>query len=76
MARPKKQIDDKPVWAICVCHPDNTCGWLIDNSLEVKTYSTQEEAEKSLKQMKRNPHYSWSLPMEARVFTGFSNKKE
>lgn len=76
MARPKKQASDKPVWAICICYSDNTCGWLLNEDLDVKTYSTQEEAEKSLKQMKRNPHYSWSLPMETRIFTGFSDRKE
>lgn len=76
MARPKKQASDKPVWAICIHHPDNTCGWFVGEDADVKTYSSQEEAEKSLKQMKRNSKYSWSLPIEVKEFTGFSNKKE
>ena len=49
MARPKKQVSDKPVWAICVHHSDGTCGWLIGEDTDVKTYSTPEEAEKDLK---------------------------
>lgn len=76
MARPKKQTSDKPVWAICVYHPDNTCGWLIGNDADVKTYPSSEEAEKALKQMKCGNHYSWSMPTEVKEFTGFSSRKE
>lgn len=68
MARPKKQVD-APAWAICIYHPDNTCGWIVGEGAEVVTYSTQEDAEKALKQMKRNAKYSWSLPMEAKEYT-------
>lgn len=71
MARPKKQISDKPVWAICTHYPDKKCGWVVNENKEVKTYPTQEEADKSLKQMKRNTKYLWSLPMEVKEFTGF-----
>lgn len=76
MARPKRQISDKPVWAICVHYNNNAFGWLIGEDADVKTYSSQEDAEKMLKQMKRNSKYSWSLPMEVKEFTGFYNKKE
>jgi hypothetical protein len=76
MARPKKQTNDKPVWAICVYHPNNICGWLIGEDKDVKTYPSQEDAEKALKQMKRNTRYSWSSPTEVKIFTGFSNRKE
>ena len=69
MARPKKEINDKPLWAICIYHPDNTCGWIVGEGAKVVTYPTQEEAEKALRQMKRNTKYSWSLPMEAKEFT-------
>lgn len=77
MARSKKQLDNnQQAWAICTHHPDGTCGWLVDyNTLDVRTYSSPEEAEKALKQMKRNSHYSWSHPTEIKEFTGFSNKK-
>lgn len=74
MSRQKK-ADNLFGWAICVNHPDGTCGWLMDNDLEVKTYPSQEDAEKALKQMKRNPHYSWSLSVEVKEFSGFSNKR-
>ena len=77
MARPKKQENnEKLVWAICINYPDKTCGWLLGNDLEVKTYSSPEEAEKALKQIKRGDHYSWNLPVEVKEFTGFSHKKE
>ena len=69
MARPKKQ-NDKPAWAICVIHPDDTCGWIVDEGAEVVTYPTQEEAEKALRQMKCNKKYSWSLPVEVKEFKG------
>lgn len=77
MARPKKQVDNnQPMWAIRVSYPDNTYGWLLDNDLDVKTYSSPEEAEKALKQIKRSQNYSWSIPVEVKEFTGFSHKKE
>lgn len=69
MARPKKQSNE-PAWAICMYNPDGTCGWFVDENTEVKTYPTQEEAEKSLKQLKRNTKYSWSLPVEVKEFKG------
>lgn len=73
MARPKKK---QPAWGICVHHPDGTCGWVIGNDLEVLTYPSQEDAEKAFKQMKRKTHYSWSLPIEIKEFTGLPNEDE
>lgn len=69
MARPKKQTNNEPAWVICVQHPDGTCGWIVGEGAEVITYPTLEEAEKALKQMKRNTKYSWSLPVEVKEFT-------
>ena len=69
MARPKKETNTAPAWAICIYHPDDTCGWIVGEGAEVVTYPTQEEAEKVLRQMKRNTKYSWSLPMEAKEYT-------
>lgn len=70
MARQKKETNTNPVWAICVHHPDDTCGWIVGEGAKVVTYLTQEEAEKALRQMRRNTKYSWSLPMEAREYVG------
>jgi len=68
MARPKKQISNEPVWGLCVQHPDGTCGWIVGEGAEVITYPTQEEAEKALRQTKRNTKYSWSHPIEVKEF--------
>lgn len=76
MARPKRQTDGKPAWGIYIYYPDNTCGWIVGEGANVITYPTQEEAEKSLKQMKRNKKYSWSLPIEVKEFIELSNEKE
>ena len=40
MARPKKQTSNEPIWAICVQHPDGTCGWIVGEGAEVITYPT------------------------------------
>ena len=69
MARQKKQ--QEAAWAICISHPDGTIGWLVGEDLDVKTYPSKEDAEKSLKQMKRGSHYSWHHPIEIKEFTGF-----
>lgn len=71
--------DDARAFAVCVIHPDNTIGWLLgsgDRGLDVKTYPSKEAAEKAIAQMKKNPHYSWGLPMEAREFSGFGRKSK
>lgn len=71
--------DDVLAFAICVIHPDSTTGWLLgggERGLDVKTYPSKEAAEKAIIQMKKNPHYSWSLPMEAREFLGFGRKNK
>ena len=74
MARKIVCKDESSVFAVCVKHPDGTVGWLLGNGergTEVKTYPSKEAAEKAITQLKKNPHYSWSLPMEAQEFSGF-----
>ncbi len=72
MARKKNVcIGDSQTYAICVTYPNQSVGWLIGggkNGLDVKTYPSKEAAEKAMEQMKKNPHYSWNLPMEVREF--------
>ena len=64
----KKQING---WGICILNPDGTYGWIVGDGLDVKTYPSKEDAEKSLKQMMRGSHYSWHYPIEIKEFTGF-----
>ena len=71
----KRVVADKPVYAIRITHADGTVGWLTGADCDVKTYQTEEDASKALRQMKRGNSYSWNCMAEAAVFTGFSRKK-
>lgn len=78
----KRQIvcsDSAPAFAVCIVNPDDTAGWLTgggERGTDVKTYATKEAAERAIAQLKKNPHYSWSLPLEARAFGGFGRAKK
>lgn len=64
--------DTTEQFAICVVYP-NGIGWLIgggQNGTGVKIYPTMETANKAISQIKRDSHYSWSFPLEARSFSG------
>lgn len=77
MPRPRKANKPKKKgWGICVTHPDGSCGWLVGEDLDVQTYPTKEEAENALTQMKKNPHYTWSLLIEAKEFHGLPVEEE
>ena len=48
------------LYGICVRHDDGTVGWLTGASAEVLAYRTPEEAQRALRQKKRDAHYSWN----------------
>ena len=62
-------------WAICVTYSDGTYGWMIGSDLDVEVFQSQNDAEKALKQMKRNQKYSWNADFSVKEFNGFSCKK-
>lgn len=69
--------DNAPTFAVCSIHPDGSVGWFIgagERGLDVMTYPSKEAAEKAIVKMKKNPHYSWSLQLEAREFCGFGKR--
>lgn len=79
---PRRQIvvsDEAPRFAVCMICSDGTVGWLIgggERGTDVKTYATLEEAQKAAVRMTKDPHYSWSLPLEAREFRGLRRENE
>lgn len=79
---PRKQIvvsDEVPKFAVCMVCSDGTVGWLIgggERGTDVKTYSTLGEAQKAAAKMTKDPHYSWSIPLEAREFRGFERERK
>lgn len=62
------------MWAICVCHDDGTIGWLLNQDTEVKIYPTAEDAEKAMKQIRKDKRYSWNVKTEVREYSDESRK--
>ena len=63
----RKITSEAPRYGICVAHDDGTEGWLTGKDASVLSYATIEEAQKALRQLKRDTHYSWNCVVEAKA---------
>ena len=53
-------------YAIGVLYDSGLKGYFLGEDLKIKTYTTEEEAQKALRRMLRNDGYSWNC--DVRVF--------
>lgn len=58
----RRKIVESPTagYGICVRHSSDTVGWLTGKDAKVLSFQSAEEAQKALRQMKRDHHYSWN----------------
>lgn len=67
MAR-KIAAEDAARYAIAVCHPDGTRGFLTGPDADVQTYATQSEAERAMRRLLKDDSYTWSHPLEVCIY--------
>ena len=58
-------------FGIRIIHDIGPAGWIAGKNCNILLFKTRSEAEKALKQMKRDPHYLWKCDAEVAEFTGF-----
>lgn len=63
-------------FGICHDNPDGTTAWIVGDDRDVLLFATPEEAARAFAKMKKNTHYSWSIPHEVREFKGFDAEKK